>query len=165
MNAIKILGKAPNKSGTSIIDYEFIELISPILSVVDSHFWVLSNVVYRTEAKDGSTCLELSGEKRSMFLFDSRDFQIASPGFMEQYGKHIRGDWTSISAFHTKEGALSVEEIGKKEILKSEVTFVCVDAAYWVVYAVEPELLDRLKGSGFEIEEGNIDLMLKKSYL
>jgi hypothetical protein len=156
IKGLRIRGKGYPKKSHYRIDYNFPELISPVSDLIANYYWIIEDPIFIQELPNGDKFDDLQ-EKYSEIVL--QDFPADSPphfmlcirGFLNKYGKFILPDNQRIFGLREKidlsDALNSVKLNVKKSFISQnvEVFFSCNDAAYWEVYSIHSEILQRVK--------------------
>lgn len=131
--------------------YEFEDLIAPVADLLSEYYWLIEAVYFRRTAPDGTTFDDYENRYEELILqTGSRyDLSLTKRGFIVEYAKLIQGDWDHICGLNEPMdiSGLSIDLGYDKDFIErhAEVYFRCIDAAFWIAYAKDARLLQRIK--------------------
>ena len=150
MNGIKILGKenvsdSESKAQLSRLDFGFIDILQIIEELVSDLYWAHTGIIYsfpENLTQEEYHNIKNSLEEHLLHEDKSKSMQYMHRGFVENFGEYIFSDWIELAGYDDIQKLKTFDPGSPEAIDENAVVFFrCVDAAYWVIYAKNEEII------------------------
>lgn len=128
--------KVESQNLTDLPKVSLSEIFLPIKAQATDLFWLLQNVTFKSSI-DSKVDEEIRFS--DFYLHESGEIKITKQNFINDFHSSIVNDWCLIGGMKKTYFRIhSISSIDPKFISENfEVTFICIDGAYWEVYGVE----------------------------
>ena len=161
MKAIRILGKERvSESGASAqfstLDFSFAEILQNIEELVSELYWAHTGIIYSFPdklAQDDYNEIKRDMDEYLLHENKPKQMQYMHRGFIENFGEYIFSERIELAGYDDIQKMKTFDPTDSINIEENAVVFFrCVDAAYWVVYAKNEEIINILE-SNFKFTE------------
>lgn len=165
MNGIKILGKqqvSEVKTNTqlSTLDFKFADILQYTEELISDLYWVHTGIIYsfpENLTQDEYNLVKRSLEEYVLHEDKAKSYQFMHRGFIENFGEYIFTDWIELAGYDDLQKIKTFDPTNAEVIDENALVFFrCVDAAYWVVYAKNEEIIKILESNFKFTEKVNI---------
>lgn len=165
MNGIKILGKenvsdVQSTAELSRLDFGFADILQIIEELISDLYWAHTGIIYSfPESLTQEQYYEIKNYLEEYILHEdkSKQVQFMHRGFIENFGQYIFSDWIELAGYDDIQKLKTFDPTSPQAIDENAVVFFrCVDAAYWVVYAKNEEIINILESSFKFVESVNM---------
>ncbi|NIP39064.1 MAG: hypothetical protein GWO07_10240 [Candidatus Dadabacteria bacterium] len=135
----------------SALDFTFVDILQNIEEMVSELYWAHTGIIYSfPESLTQEQYERVKRELEEYLLHEdkARSRHYMHRGFIENFGQYIFSDWIELAGYDDIEKLKTFDPTDSSVVEENAVVFIrCVDAAFWVVYANNQEIINILENS------------------
>lgn len=148
--------EAEQTAPLSPLDFTFADILQNIEELVSELYWAHTGIIYsfpESLSQDEYNIIKRDLDEYLLHEDKARSRYYMHKGFIESFGEYIFSDWLELAGYDDIPKLKTFDPTDSDVMENNAVVFFrCVDAAYWVAYANNEEIIEILE-SGFKFTE------------